>query len=86
MADEVHIINLAVHPAFQRRGLATRLMMEVMSTARKRKAGRVFLEVRRSNDKAIGLYKKLGFRITGYRPNYYQDSNEDAILMEKILI
>ena len=42
---------------------------------------RMTLEVRVSNDAAQGLYKKLGFRACGIRPKYYQDNNEDALIM-----
>jgi ribosomal-protein-alanine N-acetyltransferase len=39
------------------------------------------LEVRRSNAGAITLYESFGFRSAGVRRRYYQDNNEDAIVM-----
>ncbi len=85
VADEVHIINLVVHPEFQRQGMATRLLEQVCNEAREQGAEKVFLEVRESNQKAISLYKKFGFREAGIRPQYYQDTGEDALLMIKKL-
>ena len=42
---------------------------------------RAFLEVRAGNDAAQAMYKKFGFEVTGIRPKYYRDNDEDAILM-----
>jgi [ribosomal protein S18]-alanine N-acetyltransferase len=39
------------------------------------------LEVRKQNEPAIALYKKLGFLMAGIRPGYYQDTGEDALIM-----
>ncbi len=83
VADEVHIINIVVHPEFQRRGIATRLMEHVFDEARNRGYEKVYLEVRESNQPAIRLYHKLGFREAGIRPQYYEDTGEDALLMVK---
>ena len=41
----------------------------------------ITLEVRVSNIAAIGLYEKYGFRSLGTRKGYYQDNNEDALIM-----
>ena len=46
----------------------------------------VTLEVRVSNEKAIGLYKKFGFSLAGIRKEYYEDNKEDAYIMWKYLI
>ncbi|WP_456432018.1 ribosomal protein S18-alanine N-acetyltransferase [Thermosulfuriphilus sp.] len=83
--DEVHILNLAIHPAFRRQGLATRLIRLALKYARHRGATLAWLEVRPSNVAARNLYQKLGFVASGLRPGYYQDTGEDAIIMKKFL-
>jgi ribosomal-protein-alanine N-acetyltransferase len=79
--DEVHLLNLAVHPARRRRGHARRLMDHLLDFARAHHCHYLTLEVRRSNTAAIALYERYGFRSVGVRPRYYQDSREDAIVM-----
>jgi [ribosomal protein S18]-alanine N-acetyltransferase len=82
--DEVHLLQLAVHPDFQRQGLATRLSRALFT--HKTGLAAVYLEVRASNIPAQQLYATLGFRIAGHRQAYYpplpgQSRREDAILM-----
>ncbi len=79
--DEVHILNLAVHPVARRSGLGRRLMVEAIERGRRAGASLVTLEVRRSNFPALALYRDLGFRPVGIRPNYYVDEGEDAVVM-----
>ncbi len=79
--DEVHILNVAVHPDRRRNGHARRLMAHVVAFARHHKCRYVTLEVRRSNAGAIGLYEEFDFKPVGIRPNYYVEDREDAIVM-----
>jgi ribosomal-protein-alanine N-acetyltransferase len=79
--DEVHVLNVATAPEHRRRGVARVVMEEVLARGRQRRCALATLEVRRSNEAAIGLYKSLGFRSVGVRPNYYVDEKEDAIVM-----
>lgn len=81
--DEVHLLNIAVAPAMQRRGLAWAALRELIADYRQRNMGYVYLEVRASNTGARGLYERLGFQVTGERKNYYRthDGRENAILM-----
>ena len=79
--DEVHVLNLAAHPAIRRSGIGRRLMGEVLEQGRHHGATLATLEVRRSNVAAMSLYKGLGFRAIGVRPNYYVDEGEDAVVM-----
>jgi len=79
--DEIHLRNVAVHPCFHRRGIATRLMREMIERSREKGAFLCFLEVRYSNRPALCLYEKFGFRRRGIRPLYYSDTCEDAIIM-----
>jgi len=79
--DEVHVLNIAVGLEARRRGIARVLMDEAAARGRERKARVCTLEVRRSNLPAITLYRSLGYRQVGIRPNYYVDEGEDAIVM-----
>jgi len=79
--DEVHLLNLAVHPTHRRRGHGRRLMDHLLEFARGHRCHYLTLEVRRSNRAAIALYEAYGFQAVGVRPRYYQDSREDAIVM-----
>ena len=79
--DEGHVTNIAVHPDYRNRGIATALVDRMIEETEKRDIGAITLEVRRSNDIAIGLYKKFGFKEAGIRKRYYSDNNEDAIIM-----
>ncbi|GED17689.1 alanine acetyltransferase [Aneurinibacillus migulanus] len=79
--DEAHITNVAVHPDYRGRYLGEKLMHRLMGHAASSGAAAMTLEVRRSNETAKGLYKKLGFVEEGIRPGYYTDNGEDAIIM-----
>lgn len=83
VVDELHVLNLAVDPALQRRGLASQLFGAVRDAAEQGGARHVFLEVRASNVAAQALYTKLGFCESGRRRNYYPaaEGREDALLM-----
>ena len=79
--DEVHVLNVATHPSVRRQGHAARLIEHVVAFAHRHRCRYITLEVRRSNQPAIRLYRKYGFRPVGIRPNYYVEDNEDAIVM-----
>ncbi len=79
--DEVHVLNIAVAAEARRRGIGRALMDEAAAHGRRRGARLATLEVRRSNTPAIELYRILGYRQIGIRPNYYADEGEDAIVM-----
>jgi ribosomal-protein-alanine N-acetyltransferase len=79
--DEIHILNIATDPLHRRRNVARRLMLTALDQGRARGARLATLEVRRSNLPAITLYRALGFRAVGIRPNYYADEGEDAVVM-----
>jgi ribosomal-protein-alanine N-acetyltransferase len=76
---EWHLMNLAVHPDFRRIGVATALLEALL--ARLERGAHVTLEVRASNQGAIALYDRYGFRAAGVRRRYYQDNGEDAVIM-----
>jgi ribosomal-protein-alanine N-acetyltransferase len=79
--DEMHILNLAVHPGHRRRSIARRLMAEGLAQARTLGAELAWLEVRPSNLAALALYESFGFKEVGRRPRYYADTQEDALLL-----
>jgi [ribosomal protein S18]-alanine N-acetyltransferase len=82
--DEVHVLNVATAPEHRRRGVGRTLMEATLGEGRARKCCLATLEVRRSNEPAIQLYKSFGFRQVGVRPNYYVgegEAPEDAIVM-----
>lgn len=79
--DEAHVTNVAVHPAFRRRGIGRRLMIALMCSALAKGALRMTLEVRVSNCGAQQLYRQLGFVGEGVRRGYYLDTREDALVM-----
>ena len=81
VADECHILNVAVYPELRRGGIATALMAEVINEAKAKNIRLVTLEVRRSNVAARSLYRKLHFEERRLRSNYY-GPGEDAIVME----
>lgn len=81
VADEAHIINIAVREVYRRRGLGELLLMSVIDLSKKLKARNVTLEVRASNSAAQSLYAKHGFDYVGVRKSYYIDNSEDAFLM-----
>jgi [ribosomal protein S18]-alanine N-acetyltransferase len=80
-ADEFEILNLAVGRACRRRGVATKLVTTALKDAQFAGAKKTFLEVRASNEVAIALYMRLGFRVCGRRRNYYRSPTEDAVLL-----
>jgi [ribosomal protein S18]-alanine N-acetyltransferase len=67
----------------RREGLGRWLLGFALDRARRRGAERAFLEVRRSNEAALGLYRVLGFRLLAERRDYYRDPGEDALILEK---
>ena len=81
IVDEMHILKVATAPPWQRHHGAQQLMSEAIRRARKLNMARAFLEVRASNTAAIKLYEKTGFTVAGRRPGYYDDDNDDAIMM-----
>lgn len=79
--DEVHINNLAVLPEYRKGGIATAIIERVLADGALRGALRATLEVRRSNEPALALYRKLGFVVTGTRRGYYTHPDEDALIL-----
>lgn len=86
-AGEAHLLNLSIAETEQRRGHGSALLTEVMRMAKARGAGKVFLEVRPSNQGAKALYRRFGFRQVAMRANYYpaHSGREDALVLSLAL-
>jgi ribosomal-protein-alanine N-acetyltransferase len=80
-ADAWHVMNVAVDPDFQGRGIATRLLERLFELTDDEEGRGYTLEVRVSNKGAIKLYERLGFERHGIRRGYYTDNREDALIM-----
>ena len=75
-----HLMNVAVDDRLRRRGIATALLERLFELGDK-PSEQYTLEVRTSNDAAIRLYERFGFRAAGRRRAYYHDNREDALIM-----
>ena len=86
-AGEAHVLNLCVHPKFQKQGIGRYMLDHLEQQARDANAKMLMLEVRESNDVAIGLYQSAGYHELGMRKGYYpsSDGREDAIILAKSL-
>ncbi len=79
--EEAHITTLSVHPDARRKKVAQSLLMQIFDDCYKNEIKYITLEVRESNIPAIMLYEKNGFKSIGTRKGYYQDNNENALIM-----
>ncbi len=76
-ANEAHILNLCVHPSFQRCGYGRRILNHLLKLAKQKQVEIIFLEVRPSNQAAINLYQQIGFNQVGMRKKYYPNGDQD---------
>lgn len=79
--EEAHITLLGIVPEYQRQGLGQALLYALLHSAHQRGLERATLEVRISNQSALALYQKFGFRQAGRRKRYYQNTGEDALVL-----
>lgn len=79
--EEAHITNIAVDVNCRRKYIGEALLKAVIDKCYEEKIKYITLEVRVSNKAAIGLYEKYGFKSLGIRKGYYQNNNEDALIM-----
>ena len=86
-ADECHILNVCVAHQFQRQGLGKKLLEHTLQYAKSIGIMIAYLEVRRSNERAIALYRQYDFQLIGERKEYYPTVNghEDALIFAKNL-
>ena len=86
--DEVHLLNITVNPRCQHQGWAKVLLQQLRSWATAVRAGTIWLEVRKSNERAQHVYLQFGFQSVGLRKRYYPVSHlerEDAVVMSYVL-
>jgi len=83
LADEMHLLNLAVTPEHRRSGLGGFLLTRALEQGARRGAKSVFLEVRRGNRVAQALYERFGFLTVAVRRDYYADPREDALVLAR---
>lgn len=81
IVDEAHITTIAVKKSCQRQHIAESLLVKILRDCYNEFVKYITLEVRVTNVPAIELYKKYGFKSLGTRKGYYQDNDEDALIM-----
>ncbi len=79
--EEAHLTTIAVSPEYRRKHIGEALLVKVIQECYKNMVKYITLEVRESNKPAIALYEKYGFKSLGIRKGYYQDNNENALIM-----
>jgi ribosomal-protein-alanine N-acetyltransferase len=86
-AGESHLLNLCVRPESQQQGIGRKLLVHLISLARRHNAELMFLEVRPSNRVARALYESMGFNELGGRREYYpaDKGREDALILARVL-
>lgn len=87
-AEECHILNLCVANEQQRQGFGEKLLEHALQYAKQQGISVAYLEVRKSNSRAISLYKKFHFHLVGERKNYYPTvaGKEDALVFGRALV
>jgi ribosomal-protein-alanine N-acetyltransferase len=80
--NRLHILNFAVHPAMQRKGVGTAIHKNVAAKLTPERRNRLLLEVRETNLDALMFFKALGYRAVSVLRDYYDDTDEDAIVMQ----
>ena len=78
----LHILNFAVHPDFQRRQVGSQMMQKLVGKLSQQRRSRIVLEVRETNLDAQLFFRRLGFRAISVLRDYYDDTVEDAYLMQ----
>ena len=80
-SGELHILAIATHPDLRNRGVGAQVLGHVLDVALATGCSLATLEVRRSNKPAIAMYERAGFKTVHVRARYYQDDDEDALVM-----
>ena len=80
--NKLHILNFAVHPGFRRLGVGAQMVAKLISKLSSHRRTRITLEVRETNLAAQLFFRSQGFRATRVLRAYYEDSGEDAFLMQ----
>ncbi len=83
VGEQGHLLNIAVRPDARNRGIGRSLLLECIRRSALAGGRRIHLEVRPSNETAIRMYHREGFRFVGVRKGYYTDTGEDAIVLSR---
>lgn len=83
---EGHITNIAVDQKYRDQGMGTAIVQKLIAVGEEKEMLGITLEVRVSNEKALHIYKKCGFVLSGIRKEYYDDNKEDAYIMWKYFL
>lgn len=83
--ETADLCNIVVDCAHRRKGIAEALLQRAFQECAAKGVQQILLEVRESNEAAIKLYIKTGFKCISLRKNYYRDPQEHAVIMQKIL-
>ena len=78
----IHVLSFAVHPEFRRQSVGSAMISKLVSKLAYQRRNRIVLEVRETNLAAQLFFRSLGFRATGVLRNFYEDSTEDAFMMQ----
>jgi len=85
IVDEGHICNIAVHEDYRQKGIGHAIVKGLLAAAAAREIVGITLEVRIGNRAAMALYHRHGFKVEGYRQEFYKDPTEDAAIMWKYI-
>src|SRR5712691_6313081 len=80
--NKLHILNFAVHPAWRRQGVGAQMVSKLISKLSSHRRTRITLEVRETNLPAQLFFSRQGFRAVRVLRSYYEDSGEDAFVMQ----
>lgn len=80
--NRLHVLNFAVHPDFRRRGVGSQMVRKLVSKLSPQRRSRIMLEVRETNLDAQLFFRDLGFRAVSLLRDFYEDTTEDAYLMQ----
>ncbi len=81
LGDEAELLRIATRPEVRKRGVGSKLLESAIKNAGGRGVGKIFLEMRESNETAASLYDKFGFKVAGMRRAYYEEPVENACVM-----
>jgi ribosomal-protein-alanine N-acetyltransferase len=80
--NKLHILNFAVSPCFRRLGVGAQMVAKLISKLSSHRRTRITLEVRETNLDAQLFFRKQGFRAVRVLRSFYEDSGEDAYLLQ----
>ena len=83
--DSSEILNIAVRKSFQHKGIGQMILDEIRRELESKNIAEIWLEVRKSNSKAISFYQKNGFEIQFERKNYYTNPTENAYVFRRLI-